>query len=203
MSDFYKLWQLVGMYKLHLFKEEDIIIDIGMNIGDFSITACLLGCKNVISFEVSKMACEKAKINIENIGFSNFIKINNKAVWKSGVKEEVRYNKWEEGHETLIVNKTGDIIAESTSLDEILENLDIVKFLKVDCEYSEYPILMTSRLLSKKVKEIAIECHRLKDTLDNSPEELEEYLKKQGFETEHNITGDKGLSFIYAKNKNI
>ena len=100
-------------------------------------------------------------------------------------------------------NKTGDIIAETTSLDEILKNLEVVRFLKVDCEYSEYPILMTSTLLPLKVKEVAIECHRLKNTIDNSPENLEEYLKKIGFEVEHNLTSDVGLSFIYAKNKNL
>lgn len=50
------------------------------------------------------------------------------------------------------------------ALDEILERLGHVKLLKLDCEGSEFPILLTSRLL-ERVERISGEYHQMEPEL--------------------------------------
>lgn len=203
----YPFWEMVGHYKMPLFNENDIVIDIGANIGNFSIAACMKGAKKVIAFEPSIVAYNEAIENIEKYNYSDYIQLNHLAVWKSGIKEEVKYNSWEEGHQTLSINNTGDIIIGSIGLDEILEELDIVEFLKLDCEGSEGNILLTSKLLYNKVNKIGIECHRFKtsehiELCETSPEDLFKYLVNLGYKGTHTHTTNIGISFIHLSKNN-
>lgn len=191
----YPLWEIIGHYKLKgiEFSLEDTIIDIGTNVGHFSIVAARKGAGRIIGYEISEQSYNQALINCKDY---SQIEIHNLGVWSSnGV---IKYNSWEEGHQTLSVLKGGNKEIKCISLDSILEPLDKVRFLKVDCEGSEYEILMNSKLLSR-VEQIAIEVHIIEGTPD--PKELKEYLEKSGFKVKHCLTGNPGLSFMYVKNK--
>ena len=83
------------------------------------------------------------------------------------------------------------------SLDEILSKFESVRFLKIDVEGSEFPILLTSSLLGK-VKEIVGEFHEYdKSEFSKLPShciingydeytrnDLSKYLEKFGFKIE-------------------
>jgi hypothetical protein len=52
----------------------------------------------------------------------------------------------------------------AVALDEVLKRFERVKMLKLDCEGSEFPILLTSRELAR-VQEIVGEIHELDETV--------------------------------------
>lgn len=198
----YPYFEVAGHYKMPSFTEKDVVVDIGANIGNFCLAACMKGARNVIAYEPSLKAYTEALKNIEEHGYSEYVKLYHLAVWKSDIKEELRYNSGEEGHQTLITSSKGDVIIDTIGLDDILKQYGVVDFLKLDCEYAEFAIIFSSTMLSTHVKNISCEVHRIND-IDNSPEELEDFIKEQGFEVEHLYTGDKNISFLYAFNKNL
>ena len=61
-----------------------------------------------------------------------------------------------------------DTKIKTISLDDILSQFDKVKFMKIDVEGSEYPILFTSKQITK-VEEIVGEFHEYND-LNSIPE---------------------------------
>lgn len=205
----YPFWEVVGQYKMPLFDENSIVVDIGANVGNFAIAVCMRGARNVIAFEPSEKAFQEALKNIEEHGYSQFVKLHHLAVWKSG-NTKLNYNKDFESHQTLTTTEEkfeNNIEVDCVSLDEVLKDLNRVDFMKIDVESSEAPILLSSKLLYEKVNKLSIECHRFKtsehkELCETSPEELFEYLLSLGYEGEYVATTNNGISFIYI-NKNI
>jgi FkbM family methyltransferase len=203
------------MYRVPFFCENDIIVDIGAHIGHFSLTACKRGAKKVIGFEPSIKSFNQAVLNTRSQ--SDKVKIRHMAVWRSDINEGITYKSSKDGHMDLcLIRGGGDTLVETTSLDEILKDIEKVRFLKINCEGSEYPILLTSKLLFDKVEEIAAELHRYpieqillkipeNEILLNgwnwrlTPEGLVDYIKSIGYQVEHIFISDPNLSFLYAK----
>lgn len=203
----YPLWELYFEYRCPVFGSGDTFVDIGANIGDSCLMANMKGAGKVIGFEPSLRSYESAIINTKN--YPN-IKIFNKAVWRSDTQQKLMYLKDEEGYLTLNMTKSeGDTPIETISLDEIIYQYSPIRFLKIDCEGSEFPILLTSKLLPM-VRQIGMEVHIIPQPQLNSPliadmdrskfnlEDLNEFLKSRGFDSKFEKTGDPGLGFIYA-----
>lgn len=194
MNDFYKFPQFSG---------DDIIVDIGTNSGDFILAAIEYGARKIEGYEISMTSFLRAVHNVPD-----YVKLYNKAVWRSDIKEELKYHRNEEGHETLsvILRPDGDTPVETISLDEILETKDRVDYLKMDCEGAEYPILYTSKLLSK-VRYMVIEVHNfspgnikyvgLDKKLMNS-RDLRSFLISEGFHVNDFPNENADVDFIYA-----
>lgn len=198
-----RLREMNDFYKFPNFKDTDIVVDIGTNSGDFILAAIHYGARNIEGYEISKKsfleACKKVP---------DYVKLHNKAVWRSDVPEEIKYNSSEEGYETLslLLNTGGDTPAETISLDNILSTKERVDYLKMDCEGAEYPILYTSKLLYK-VKYMVIEVHNfskenIKYTgIDKSvlnSEDLRVFLIERGFAIPVFPTKNAAVDFIYA-----
>lgn len=92
-----------------------------------------------------------------------------------------------------------------TSVDQILKEQKISKcdFFKIDCEGSEYPILLKSSLKSlKKIKYLAGEVHLFNDEMISAHTKLIQLFKKANFEViEKNNQVHSYIRYLYAKNK--
>ena len=130
------------------FKEGDIVIDIGANIGMVSI---LLAKKfpfiKIYSFEPVKTNYDNFVKNIKiNEVTDGIIKHFNKAVTKDGREISMIVNPINQGNSYINIYNTNynlELNVESLTFTDILNenNIDKIKLLKIDCEGSEYEIL--------------------------------------------------------------
>jgi len=170
----------------------DTIIDVGANIGEFSLIAAKkVGHKGkVISIDPLKQAVSWLEKNFTLNGFSNY-EILEKAVGKN--KGTMTLYKRSESSETGILDpdisekkliNTGKIIVDT--IDDIISsrNINKVEMLKIDVEGFEYEVLCGCKNSFKenKIKKIICEIHSLflkKKGLDKNS--IYDILKENGF----------------------
>lgn len=152
-------------YKISMLGNSDIVIDIGAHIGAFSTLAAQIGAGRIYAFEASK---ENYLVAVENLKQFQNVHIENKAVVRSDiVVPEVRLLKsssgdnWNTGDGNIIFSSDGDIPVEAISFDSIMEKLNSnIRLLKLDCEGSEFQILLTTKYLHR-IQEIVLEYHEI------------------------------------------
>ena len=130
--------------------KDNVVIDIGSNVGDSSIYFCLKGAKKVIALDPYPPNYEIAKKNIEKNDYSDKIVIllagcSNKA---GNISSENKENKNFQNIPLL-------------TLEEIMKSQNIESsILKMDCEGCEYDtILQTPCEILRKFTHIQIEYH--------------------------------------------
>jgi len=205
-------------YKLQESLDNYIIIDIGAHIGCFTYACIQRNAKFIYAYEPMidnyNLACKNLK------EYSN-VQLNNLAVWRSDLKEMPELNmvifgennKLNTGSHNVIQSETRgnkNYNVQTIALDKIIEEIENKYpenkiLLKLDCEGSEYPILLTSNKLDK-VDIIVGEYHNffddgipyicLIDGYDKfSMNILEIYLKYYGFNVQNNNRGRKNDLF--------
>lgn len=195
------------------FNSNDIIIDIGAHIGSFTYACLQRKAEHIYSYEAFAENMQILRRNLEPFGHR--VELNHKAVWRSDTKETgltyladatAEYR----GLGFVDIEASGFPV-ESVGLDDILARFEQVRLLKVDCDRSEYVVLLTSHLLNR-VEAICIEYETLAPVpefmglsqypmLDRTV--LEEFLHEQGFDTEHQSTAVPHIGFIFATRKDL
>jgi FkbM family methyltransferase len=145
------------------FEGDDVIIDIGTHIGSFCYAALERGSNRVYGFEASPENFDRARQNLQSFG--DRVQLRHQAVWRSDVKVE-RLDFWEcaanNGGGQVWRDSGGPSIAAVAFDDLVREATDggrtRVRLVKLDCEGSEYPILLTAKTLHL-VDEIVGEFH--------------------------------------------
>jgi len=150
---------LANEYRLpSAFTPDDVLIDIGMHIGSFTFAALTRGAGRVYGFEVDRQNFELASRNLQSFG--ERAQLFCKAVWRSdrAGDELYGYDRYTNVGQTVntgggsILGRRGGSRLDSVALDDVItEATDNgrrrIKLMKIDCEGSEYPILLTSRRL--------------------------------------------------------
>ena len=134
--------------------------DIGANVGDSAIYFVRKGASHVYSYEPYPYSYKHAKINIKKMRCSSKITLYNQAVGsKRGVVHlNAKYRS--DGGTTLKNFKIGKKIKVVTLEDIIKDNGVKSGELKVDCEGSEYGILLSASNHDLRIfKQIVIEYH--------------------------------------------
>lgn len=195
-------------YRLPDLHPEDIVIDIGAHIGSFAYLAYKKGSRSVYAFELEPDHIEAGRVNLQDI--EDGVAYYHTAVVRGDALRAPHYyanGSW---------NHFGVVGQEvpSKSLDQIIQevapNGEAIRFLKIDCEGGEWPILYTSVLLGR-VQEIAGEYHIIipqgqGDEFDGispesiSPEGLRACLVNCGFETEF-VPHGPTIGNFYAKRR--
>lgn len=144
---------------------DDLVIDVGAHIGSFSYLCWSAGSRCIEAYEADP---ENASLARENLALPG-VTIVEKAVWRSDIAVDVLYHSGyvamrPDGPDPVSVNTGGGRIlsgnglqVDVVSLDQIIGDREVA-LLKIDCEGSEYPILLTSRRLSQ-VRKIVGEYH--------------------------------------------
>jgi FkbM family methyltransferase len=151
------------------FQSTDVIIDIGAHIGSFSHLCWQRGARKILAFEPFPENFELCQSNLA----STSVTLANKAVWK--VDHSPLSSLFLTGFSPMLLNgpdpispgamntgtpsvfgKAGKAV-ETIALDDIIGD-QAVRVLKVDCEGSEFPILLTAQRL-KQVQYITGEYH--------------------------------------------
>ena len=143
---------------------EDVVIDVGAHIGAFSWAAYWQGSRNIHAYEAEPSNFAVLEGNLKglrgisvNYGavFSNVAQLN--GLTHSGhVFSNTGGGSVIFGDNLFAFHNVGHLKPnrelKSTpviSFDEVLSKFERVRLLKLDCEGSEYPILLTSKLLHK------------------------------------------------------
>jgi len=183
-------------------KPGDTVVDIGANMGIFSIYASL-NSKNgkVYSYEALREHFERMQKNVEINNFKN-IKTENFAIAGKKGKKRLFINKNCSGGHSLVFDRDSEesLIVDCITLRDIFDRNKIEKidFLKIDCEGAEYEILYSiPDKYFKKISKISLEFENSGEKNCNSGA-LRKFLEGKGFIV--NIKGEglkEGILYAY------
>jgi len=134
------------------FRGDEVIIDIGANIGAFTYAALIRGAREVHAFEPDKGNFAQAQRNLRD--FPGRAILYHGAVWRSdrrdGVIDYHGYEK-ETAWGNVLETRPGTPVA-AHCLDDVIRIISEagrrrIDLVKIDCEGAEYPILLTAQLL--------------------------------------------------------
>lgn len=174
-------------YRLPGLTAEDTVIDIGAHIGAFSYLAYKRGSRSVYAFEIDPWHVEAATVNLSDM--QDGVALHHCAVVRGDDKRAAAY------HYDGAWNSFGLLGPEvaSKSLDQIIDEVttpgERIRFLKIDCEGGEWPILSTCKQLDR-IDEIAGEYHivptdapEMRDLpIEVSEPGLRRFLEAKGFD---------------------
>jgi FkbM family methyltransferase len=156
------------------YEKSDVIVDVGAHVGVFSFRCHHKGSRAIYAYEPSPRNFARLQ---QHLGALDGVRCFSAAVWRSDREDSPRLRLSRLDHENtgansvlaggraidfpqqqaLAAGAAADDVA-VIALDRILEQFDRVKLLKLDCEGSEFPILLTSRCLDR-VERIVGELH--------------------------------------------
>ncbi len=183
--------------------EDDVVVDIGANIGIFTVFAALKTRNSVYAFEPFSGNVEFLNKNIQNNGLNN-VEANTAAVCDKIGTQKLIVAKNSTAH--LLANcesgnnSTTLIETPTLTLQHIMDkrNLERIDFLKLDCEGAEGHILQsTPESYLKRINRIVMEFHDKVSPLKHY--EMEELLQKIGFTTKLAMVKGKPSGYIFAK----
>jgi FkbM family methyltransferase len=197
------IWDaVVANNEYHLpdrFDPRDVVIDVGCHVGSFAAACLRRGAGKVFAFEVAPDNYALATNNLSRFGAR--AEVLYAACWRSDVPPTTIYFNPASEENTgagNVLTATG-LPVPTVPLDKFLTELpdrcgaERVRLLKLDCEGSEYPILLTSRRLDL-VDEICGEFHepgwepaeaaRVPGVERFTRHVLREHLERNGFTVE-------------------
>jgi FkbM family methyltransferase len=178
----------------HFLKKDDLFVDIGANIGSYSILAASMGAK-VIAIEPIPSTYETLKKNVSLNNFDNSVDIFNIAI--SDKKEKLNFsNDLDALNHVLPQNEdySNSINITACRLDEIL-NGRIPKFIKIDVEGFETKVFKSAEQVfaNNNLKCVIIELIGGGKNYGFDEEELHQKLLSCGFSTYSYIPSIKKL----------
>jgi len=155
------------------------VLDIGANIGCFSLYAARAGARRVIAAEPSAESFATLVDNIHRNGYTDVIRPFQLAV-TARAGDVVPFPTRSSPENRIGASAAREELADvqTTTLEEIVAKcqVDTVDLLKLDCEGAEYEIILNaSRGLLLTVREIRLEYH------DGRADDLIGHLEKNGF----------------------
>lgn len=142
-------------------EKDDIVVDIGANIGIFSMFAEFATTKKVICYEAEKENYESLTKNV-----CKYTETYNMIVSNTNGKQKLYLDEYAGGHAIYHTNNINNTrttnyqIVESITLDKIIKKLGKIDFLKIDVEGAEREIFTSVKEETlKKIKKISLEFH--------------------------------------------
>jgi FkbM family methyltransferase len=170
-----------SMFLIHHLKNDELFVDVGANVGHYSLLAAgICGCK-VMAFEPIPLTFSKLNKNVKLNGLSDKLKTYN-----IGVGEENSFLNFTTNKDVMnsvaLENETQVIKIQVKKLDDILKDKRPV-FLKIDVEGFEYFVLKGARavLVNKSLKYIIIEMNHSALKFGHTNEEIFDILISYDF----------------------
>ena len=169
--------------------EGDVFIDVGSNIGYYSILAGkIVGEKGqIVAIEPIPDTVNVLNLNVKLNALKNIIVIP-KAAWTNPSILNIYLPEGNYGWASAVKwygNKSFTI--EAVPLDDIAKKIPAIKLLKIDVEGSEYQVLIGAKETLEKTKHIVLE-------LSENSDEIQRMLEEAGFK----IRKLKFTTYIHA-----
>ncbi|MEM7117615.1 MAG: FkbM family methyltransferase [Chloroflexota bacterium] len=207
---------------------DSLVLDIGAHIGSFTQAALDRGAGHVCAVEADLGNYCIAQANLYRHRDAGRVRLFHKAVWRSDANEDVLHpGEYPQmvglgantGGATVLWAKEGSVLPKigfDELVAEVTENgRKRINLMKIDCEGSEWPILLTSKSLHL-IDEICGEFHEIGGDYDDltppfaidgynkfTTDELTTFLEAEGFQVEivrsENRHGPLRLGLFFAK----
>lgn len=168
-------------FVLHYLRKNDLFIDVGANLGHYTLLASKIKESDVISFEPDDDTYARLKKNIEINNLEKLVQLFNLGLGDK--KESLAFRTLRNnGHNYISNSKEYDKIVNIMTLDQLKPGL-LPKLIKIDVEGYEKKVLkggeklLRNKLVNALVIEISKHCERYGDRI----EDVFEILKKYGF----------------------
>ncbi len=176
-----------------------VIVDIGANVGVFSIYARQLTSGKILTVEPFAENCLRLRRNLKRNRIKNVI-LEQAAISKQTGKRHLFAQTSDSGHSFYLADKsTGSLLVKTYAFTDLLKKHVIknIALLKVDCEGEEGELFssLTDSTLSV-ISNIALEFHDNCSTL--SHQQLEKLLVKAGFTVRLAWDGSSPFGYLYA-----
>jgi FkbM family methyltransferase len=179
------------------------VIDIGANVGVFTLWAVKQGAARVIAVEPSPRMCKYLARNISANHIANVTVLQAACSGRHG--RATLYSRRSEGWNTLysrdLLSSTFRPLCETEvlTLAEIFCrcNVEVCDMLKLDCEGAEYDVLLNAPdNVVCRIRMIAMEYHV--GLNEHRPEELAAFLEARGFRTITMPLENLETGYLYA-----
>jgi len=187
------------------FDKNSVALDIGGNIGTFSMVLSAFFPGKIICIEPLLENCRFIEMNLKNNNISN-VEVFPYAVCLSDQK--LTFYKNFESVSGSLINYEGaaKTEVEGISVDRLLGKFSSIDLIKLDCEGSEYDIVPEILKICKSIKYITGEIHKCGETRGVLGEAkdvdiLLQLLHKNGYETstKPDLFNRAGLTSLFAK----
>jgi len=148
----------------------DVFVDVGANIGFYTILAALRGAR-VIAVEAVPLTAAVLRANVKLNGFENVVKIIDKCA--SDGERKIKIYVPKSGHfglATINSSRFNSVLVfevECVPLDKVLKDVGYIKIVKVDVEGSELAVLNGLERALEKIDYMIIEISS-KEVINNS-----------------------------------
>jgi FkbM family methyltransferase len=143
-------WDEYGIFRERL-RADDVVVDVGAHVGSFAFACHAAGSRRVFSFEPDPQNARRLR---ENAAPLKGVETTESAVFRSDIPvAELRHSGAPEhntGEGSVMFGGARTVAV--VALDDILRRFERVALLKLDCEGSEFPILLTSGELDRVAK---------------------------------------------------
>ena len=188
-----------GYFKHLQLNKEDVVLDIGMNIGVFTIAASKL-CKKVIAYEPDIVNFNLAKENLRLNNITN-VEIYNEAIAKDNGELNLYINAGvcTDCHSTLEIRGREYKTVKAVSLNDVIKTHNPNK-IKIDCEGEELNFMSDANL--ENIINIAMEVHFAYSYRDKHFKyyKLLNNVKKYFYDIKTPKVNDKFSRMMFAKN---
>ena len=188
-----------GYFKNLQLNKKDVVLDIGMNIGVFTIAASKL-CKKVIAYEPDLVNYNLAK---ENIKLNNIINVEiyNKAISQNSGELKLYINSGvcTDCHSTLEIKGREYKTVKAACVNDVIKKHNPNK-IKIDCEGEELNFMADANL--ENITNIAMEVHFAYSYRDKHIKyhKLLDNVKKHFYTIKKPKVNDKFSRMLFAKN---
>ncbi len=186
-----------GLFLELLQTYNELVVDVGANLGWFSLLAAKKGAKKVVSFEPDSQVNSFFEKSIASNGFGIIIELNKIClmdyVGECPFVESISTNV---GVSSSVRNMTGDrSMRKCSTLDSIFSN-QTIDILKLDVEGAERYILRgaTKLLAERRIRNLIIEYNH--DAWKDQQEFLE-FASDSGFKATRVVDSETGPAFNY------
>ncbi len=187
-------------------EDNDVVVDIGSNIGVFTVFAAKLTRNSVYAFEPFPQNVELLKRNIDKNNLQNVV-INPVAVSDRMGGGKLFLSDINAGHLLFDHNISGKldkyIEVPTVDLKQIFDGnkLEVIDFMKMDCEGMEGLIFKNTPVqYLKRIRKIALEFHDNVSALGHV--QIQNLLEDAGFIVNLKWDGYSPFGYIYAKRLN-
>ena len=168
-------------------KKGDIVLDIGANIGYYTLLFAKLVGNNgkVFAFEPDPKNFDLLKRNVELNNYKNVVLVQ-KAVSDKNGKIKLYLSKNNKAHHSVFNQLGSDqfIEIDAIKLDDYFKDSNNIDFIKIDVEGAEYDVfngMQKTLNKNKNLKIITEFCPAWLEKCDRNPGEYLEELMEQGF----------------------
>lgn len=162
--------------------KDRVVIDVGANIGAFSLYAAMLGAKKVIAVEPISASYNTFLKNIHKLGLTNITTYKKIVAEKGNQFLPVSLNSNAGANSMYNVSSNYEVV-ETTTFSDIMNQIagnDIL--LKLDCEGGEYDVIMNATPQDmQRITEIMMEIHTDLHPKYKGKEIIEQKLTDYGF----------------------